>query len=533
MAYREVTMIEVKEVLRQWLSGVPKKRVARRVGVARNTVREYIAVAEECGLCETDDIAVLTDERMAAILVALKGSQDRPRGEAWAKCQTQRTFIEQRLKQGLKLTKIRKLLIRQGIVVPYWTLYRFASTELAFGSSAPTIPVADCAPGEELQLDTGWMGLLEPDDHGKRRRYRAWIFTSVCTRHRFVYPSFHETTAEAIEACEAAWAFFGGVFRVLIPDNTKAIVARADPLDPLINRTFLEYAQTRGFVIDPTRAKHPKDKARVERAVQPTRDDCFAGETLRSILEARAHGRQWCLADYGMRRHTRTQRLPLEHFEAEEKARLLPAPTVPYDIPLWCEPKVAPDQHAQVAKALYSLPFEYRRRKVLARADRTTVRFYNDAGVVFKMHPRMPPGGRSTDPADFPAEKAAYALRDVAFLEAQAQKHGHAVGRFAKELLAGPLPWTRMRRVYALLGLARRYGSKRLDDTCALALAADMLDVHRLKRMLELGPPPTSAISTAGGARVIPLCRYLRPSQQYTLPLFSTQRDNPNQGELS
>ena len=50
------------------------------------------------------------------------------------------------------------------------------------------------------------------------------------SRHRFVYPTFEETTARAIEACEAAWEFFGGVFAVIIPDNTKAIIIDPDPL---------------------------------------------------------------------------------------------------------------------------------------------------------------------------------------------------------------------------------------------------------------------------------------------------------------
>ena len=82
------------------------------------------------------------------------------------------------------------------------------------------------------------------------------------------------------------------------------------------------------------------------------RDDCFAGECLHTIVEAREHARRWCLHDYGMRRHTRTQRLPLECFTAEEKPRLLPAPERPYDVPVWCDPKVARDHFAQVAKAL-------------------------------------------------------------------------------------------------------------------------------------------------------------------------------------
>jgi hypothetical protein len=75
-----------------------------------------------------------------------------------------------------------------------------------------------------------------------------------------------------------------------------------------------------------------------------------------------------------------------------------------------------------------------------------------------------------------------------------------------------------MRRVYALLGLARRYGAARVNDACTIALAAEMLDVHRLKRMLELGQVPSVPSSPA---RVIPLARFLRPASQYALPLTS------------
>lgn len=104
----------------------------------------------------------------------------------------------------------------------------------------------------ELQLDTGWVGRLTLPER-KWRRFRAWIFTTVRSRHRFVYPAFEETTARAIEACEAAWKFFGRIFRVLIPDNTKAIIITADSLAPRIPPAFLEYAQARHFHIDPAR----------------------------------------------------------------------------------------------------------------------------------------------------------------------------------------------------------------------------------------------------------------------------------------
>jgi hypothetical protein len=337
------------------------------------------------------------------------------------------------IEKRIRLTKVRKLLLRQGIDVSYPTLHRFAYQELGFGKRRLTIPVADCGPGEELQLDTGWMGLLEPDEHGKRRRFRAFIFTSVLSRHRFVYPTFTERTADAICACEAAWEYFGGIYRTLIPDNTKAIVNIADPLDPVINVTFQEYAQKRGFFIDPTRVRSPRDKGRVERAVQSTRDDCFAGENLKTLEDARRRARQWCATEYGMHRHTRTQRMPLEHFTAEEKGCLLPAPAESYEVPLRATPKVHRDQHAMVAKAIYSFPRHFVGKTLEAVATRTTVRFYENR-VLVKTHPRKPPGGRSTDPNDFPAEQAALALRDLDFLKRQAGQHGEAVGAYADAL---------------------------------------------------------------------------------------------------
>jgi len=521
MSFREVTMVEIREVLRLWLAGVPKKAIARRLSLDPKTVRRYITAAQEQGVDEYQGEAGLSEERFSAILAALKTPCERARGDSWERCEKQRQFIDGYLRRGVRLTKIRKLLLRCGADIPYPTLHRFAVTELGFGRRAATIPVADGEPGEEIQIDTGWMSYLEPDLFGKRRRFRAWIFTPSVSRFRFVWPCFRETTESAIEACEEAWAFYGGVFRVLIPDCTKAIVDVTDPIHPRINRTFLGYAQARGFHIDPARVRSPQDKARTERTVPFVREDCFGGERLQAIEQAREHARRWCLDDAGMHRHRRTQRFPREHFEAEEKPRLLAPPTESYEIPLWCEPKVARDQLAQVAQALYSVPTVFVGRKLLACADRRVVRFYDNHQLV-KTHARQPRGGRAIDAADYPQEKTPYAMRDVSYLRKQAAGHGEAVGRYADALLDVPLPWTRMRRVYALLGLVRRYGAERVAEACRIALDADIVNVKRLERILTRRHPPGAARVVP---KVIPLARYLRPSSQFAVERRSPPAD--------
>ncbi len=137
----------------------------------------------------------VSDEEVRQVLLALHPAGGRPRGDGWGRCVEQRAAIERWLGDGRRLTKIRKLLVRQGVDIAYPTLHRFAVLELQFGKTATTIPVLDGEPGQELQLDTGWVGRLTLP--GKKRRFRAWIFTAVRSRHRFVYPTFEETTARA------------------------------------------------------------------------------------------------------------------------------------------------------------------------------------------------------------------------------------------------------------------------------------------------------------------------------------------------
>jgi hypothetical protein len=223
--YREVTMLEVKEVLRLWREGVPTKRLAAQLGLDPKTVRRYLRVAVAAGL--SADAGAVSEEQLRDVLLALQPAGGRPRGDGWAQCDAQREAIRRWLGDGLRLTKIRKLLVRQGVAIAYPTLYRFAVLELQFGQTATTIPVVDGDPGHELQVDTGWVGWLTlPLLQKRQRRFRAWIFTAVRSRHRFVYPTFEETTARAIEACEAAWDFFGGIFKVLIPDYVPRHIIR-------------------------------------------------------------------------------------------------------------------------------------------------------------------------------------------------------------------------------------------------------------------------------------------------------------------
>jgi hypothetical protein len=184
-----------------------------------------------------------------------------------------------------------------------------------------------------------------------------------------------------------------------------------------------------------------------------------------------------------MRIHGTTCARPLEVFTAQE-APLLAAVPGTYDLPLFKTVKVHRDYHAEVAKALYSLPECWIGQYLEVRADSELVKFYH-RGVLVKVHPRQPPGGRSTDPADLPDHKAGYALRDLAALIATCAAHGPSIGIYAERILADRLPWTRMRSVYRLQGLVRRHGADRVEQACSVALDLDVVSVTKIASMLE------------------------------------------------
>ncbi len=518
MAYREVSVVEIKEILRLWVRGMGFRPVAKATGSDRKTIRRYIELAQEQGLSKEGGTEQLTDELIATIVSKIQPGRTGARGDAWRCCERHREQIKSWLDEDLTLTKVLELLGRKGAVeLPYRTLHRFATEELGFGRKRTTLRVDDCEPGQELQLDFGFMGLIDEASSGRQRKVWALIFTAVFSRHQFVFFTHRQRLEDIIEGFERAWTFFGGIFKVVIPDNMKAIVASADPVSPKFTEGFLDYMQARDFTADPARVRHARDKPRVERAVPYVRESCFKGEGFRSIEGANEHGVHWCMTTAGLRDHGTIHQQPLRLFEEKEQAALDPAPTDRYDVPVFDDVKVHNDQHFVIGRALYSMPVSYVGQKVHVRMDRKLVKAYHRRALV-KIHGRQPPGGRSSAPEDFAEHKAIYARRDTGELQRRADGAGPSVAEYARRLLEQPEPWRRMRAVYRLLGLAHRFGDQVVDQACDRALALDVVDVTRIERIVKnaLETEPTEPSPSGGGAQVIEL-RFARPREHFAV----------------
>lgn len=520
MAFREVLVTEVKEVLRAWLGGEGKRPAARRGQVNVKTAARYIAAAREAGLARDGGEGQLTDELIGMVVAAVRPARPAGHGQSWERLERRKEEIAGWVKDDLTLVKIGELLQRSGTDVPYRTLARFAAEECGYSSGGRkvTVPVDDGEPGQEVQVDFGYLGLIPDGD--RKRRVHALVFTAVFSRYCYVYLTFPQTTEAVIAGCEAAWAFFGGVFPVLIPDNLKPVVTEADRLDPRWNREWLEYAQARGIVADAARVASPQDKGRVESGVKFTQRSFFAGESFLDIEDAQRRSDDWCRVRAGMRTHGTTRLQPAVVFAEKEQHLLLPAPAEPYRIPYWSDVKVQKDFHVRAQHAFYSVPHALVGQKVTVRADDALVKVYH-RGQVIKTHPRQQPGGRSSDEADFPPGTDIYAKRDITRLAGQAAARGASVGIYAERILDSPQPWTRMRAVYALIGLCRKYGNGPVEQACAAALELDVISVGKIKSIVEKGTEAQAAQAAAragqadAAARKVTAARFARDPREF------------------
>ena len=512
MVYREHGMWEVLEVLCRLHRGESQVVIEAATGRDRKTIRSYLRRAGELGWSPG------TQEPDEALAVRVLETL-RPRPADPDPGETERLLLPRQeeirdwlagreSERGLKLTKVHQLLGRQGLVIPYSSLHRFAVKHCAFGRDQVTVRCAPTRPGEVCEVDFGRLGYVFDPEAAGRRLLHALVVVLVYSRHMYVHITSSQTLADVIAGLEAAWEFFDGVTARLILDNLRAAIVTADRYEPAFQRTFAEYATHRGFVIDPAAAYHPTGKPHVERQVPYVRENFFRGEDWLGPAHVQREVVRWCRETAGTRIHGTTRRRPLAVFEEEERSALQPITGERFDTPRWAECKVHGDHHVQFAKALYSVPTDFLHQPVTVRGDHSLVRIFH-RGRLIKTHLPQLPGGRSTDYDDYPKSLGAYARRDPDRIIAEARKLGVEVGRFAERLLAGDFPWARLRQAQKLLRLAGKYGASRLEEACARALAFDLVNVRRVEGILvsALRRPDST---TPGSVTPLPM-RFLRP----------------------
>ena len=245
MAYKEVHRVEISEVIRRWQAGNSQRSIATGTGLSRETVRRYLAAAQEAGVAQEGPAA--TEDQLSVLASVSRSGPREPEAPSEELLAPWSDQIYQWLTQDkLQFTRIQELLAERGCRISYSSRHRWLSRRhWQRRRSARTVRMEQSVPGEVAELDFGRLGFIQDPETGRRCAVWALIVVLAHSRHSFVWPTYSQKLEEVIAGLEAAWDFFGGIPKYLVIDNFPAAVAGADSLHPRLTRGFLEYSQHR------------------------------------------------------------------------------------------------------------------------------------------------------------------------------------------------------------------------------------------------------------------------------------------------
>jgi hypothetical protein len=214
----------------------------------------------------------------------------RVRQTTWPEIAAHHEYIKDMLGVITKATIWQRLRDEHGLRASLASLKRYVAANLAEDDRRGQVTVLgeDPVPGQEAQIDYGYLGSWIDPVGGRRRRVWAFVMVLAASRHMFLRPVLTMDQQAWTQAHVEAFAFFGGAPARLVPDNLKTGVDRPDLYDPKINRSYAELAAHYGVLVDPARRGRPKDKPRVERPMPYVRDSFWRGRDFTSLTEMQA-----------------------------------------------------------------------------------------------------------------------------------------------------------------------------------------------------------------------------------------------------
>lgn len=499
MARRSFDMFDLIELYVHWHAGRSRRELAESLGIDRKTIAKYLAPAIEEKLIP--DAEPVSDSQWTANVARWFPEINDPslRASTWPVIEPHRQRITDWLNDDVTVATIaQRLRDDHSLDASESSVRRWVTGNLSEDAMREkvTVPRGPVEPGSEAQIDYGKLGMWFDPVSGRRVAVWAFVMVLACSRHIFVQPVLKMHQSSWCASHVAAFEYFGGVPARAVPDNLKTGVDRPDLYDPKINKAYAELAAHYQLLVDPARARKPKDKPRVERPMQYVRDSFWRGREFASLEQMQNDAVRWCTEVAGMR-HSRALDggSPLRVFEAIEKPALRALPQQPFQLAVWSTGKVATDCHVKVGRALYSIPWPLLGSDVHARTSGDIVQIVHDGTAVATHVLRL--SGRSTDFEHYPPEKIAFHMRTRAWCPKTALE----VGPSCAEVISGVMVINaihRLRSAQGVLALRTDAGSSRLDAACGRALAVGDPSYRTIKGILAAGTEAADTDSSSG-----------------------------------
>jgi len=485
MPATRLTMRKIREVLRLFFNcHLTKRQIAISCKIARSTVAEYLMRFAASGLswplsAETDDAKL-----EALLFPPPPVVVEQPRQEP--------DFVY--IHRELRRKAVTLMLLWQEYKASYPDGYQYSQFCNLYRTWAERIdPVMrqEHRAGETLCVD--WAGMTVPIlDPLTGRQKPASIFVAVLTASNYSYAeaTLSQALGDWIGAHCRAFAFFGGVARAVVPDNTKTGVSKACFYEPDLNPSYLEMAHHYGTAILPTRVRKPRDKAKVESGVQVVERWILArirNESFFSLSQLNCRIAE-LLEDLN---HRPFQKLPgCRHsaFLEIDKPALRALPDRPYQFAEWKKATVHIDYHVELDGHYYSVPYRLLRKKLDLRYTPHTVEcFYQSTRVA--SHIRSYLRGRHTTLKEhMPPSHQRWLDWTPERFGRWAQKIGPACSTLITTIInSRPLPQQGFRSALGILRLEKDYGASRLEMACQRALDIGAASYSSLKSILKRG----------------------------------------------
>lgn len=459
-------------VLRE--QGWSYRRIARRLGISRVTVRRHIELARSGAVPPGgDDVQTGPNSPTGSDVQSRPNPPTGYPGPA-SGCEPFHDTIVVALEHGLSYQRIWQDLRENGFTGGYDSVKRYA------GRLARTNPLPyrrmECEPGAEVQVDFGTGAPViipegEPLPLGvKTRRRKTYVFRMVLSHSRKAYSEvvYRQTTESFIRCLENAFWRFGGVPRTLVIDNLKAAVSKADWYDPDLNPKITDFCKHYGTAILPTRPYMPRHKGKVEGGVKYVQSNALKGRTFASLADQNCHLLEWERAVADTRIHGTTQKQVGKCFEQAERSALLPLP--PGRFPFFEEGKrvVSRDGHIEVAKAYYSVPPEYLGRTVWARWENRIVRIFDEHMRQITQHVRVEPGRFSTNFQHISSRKISGTERGTAWMLTRVRSIGPKSSQWSEAML-NDRGIEGVRVLQGLMRLTQQHSAVSIEKACEIA----------------------------------------------------------------
>jgi transposase len=344
-------------------------------------------------------------------------------------------------------------------------------------------------PGEKGFVD--WAGRTIPIQDPRTGEIRgAALFLMVLGASNYTYAeaTLDQQMAAWLGCHLHAFKYFGGVPRLLVPDNTRTGVSRACRYDPDLNPTYQEMAIHYGVGVVPARPYRARDKAKVESGV-------LVAE--RWIIAALRHRTFFRLEDLNQAIWELLEKLNHRHFkkrdgsrasvfENVERAALLPLPAEPFDMSQWSKARVNIDYHIAFDHNFYSVPYHLVQERVEVRSTPTTVEIFHQ-GQRVASHPR----GRGKDQAitqneHRPKSHQAHLEWTPSRMVHWAEQIGPHTAQLIERILSEkPHPEMGYRSCLGIIRLAERYSATRMEAAAQRALESNACRYQSVKSILK------------------------------------------------